>query len=888
MTAINTHHPDPSATPIDQTTRLVRMDTHVHSNASSKPVIAAAGIVGAPESYSDPEDVYTQAKARGMDLVTITDHDTIAGAMTLVHKNYPDFVVGQEVSVAFPEDKCLLHVLVWNLTPELDEQITTLNLRDDVYNFAAWLAQHQLPHALAHPLYVQNAKLTPWHIERCALLFKNFETINGAHDNTLNTHIARYAASLTPKKIQHLIDTHDITPHWPRIWEKGQTGGSDDHALLNIGRTWTQIPFAHHETPTASDFVKRIGQGRAQAGGAGGHAALLAHQITTVGAQHFARTGHHKRSPAGRYASAKMLRFFGAQAPAPTKARLIASYAWKKAVPFEIKRRKRTSPTLPLLLKDFKHTLERHPSLKANLDPDTWNDGPPVSQHDEMAHFVADLITTMSATLNETIPTALAGKHYKDLAKQLQTYAMLQLAQLPYIVSLYCQNKERAFVQDFAQHTDTQCTQESTRPTRVLKFTDTLCDVNGVCRFIQNTANTARRNNRDLTVFTSSRIPLPPTVVDAPNVRNFTPIFAMKMPKYETLDLALPPLLEMLRAADELRPDVIHISTPGPVGMVGMLAAKLMRVPVVGVYHTDFPAYVDELFDDHVSTTVCKQFMSLFYKQFRAVFSRSDDYANRLKDLGLDENKLVKLKPGFDNHQFSRELRDDSIWDQHNVPRDAIKILFCGRVSTEKNLPLLVNLWPDIKQRIEASGKQAHLIIIGDGPYRKTMEKRLQGLGAHFLGFRHGPELATLYASTDCFAFPSTTDTLGQVVMEAQASGVPVVATNEGGPKEVIDHNHTGYVLPIEDPTAWTDAIVQIATDDALRQRMSKSAVEHMKQFSFDESFAHYWNIHEHARVARFTKDTPTTTTTTTAESEHTENEQAAQQLNKRRAPMPS
>jgi glycosyltransferase involved in cell wall biosynthesis/predicted metal-dependent phosphoesterase TrpH len=886
MTAINTHTRDLPDTPIDRTTRLVRMDTHVHSSASSKPVIAAAGIVGAPESYSDPERVFEQAKARGMDLVTITDHDTIAGAMTLVHKNYPDFVVGQEVSVRFPEDQCLLHVLVWNLTPELDEQITTLGLRDDVYDFAAWLAQHRLPHSLAHPLYVQNAKLTPRHIERCALLFKNFETINGAHDNTLNTQIARYAASLTPKTIQRLIDTHDITPHWPRIWEKGQTGGSDDHALLNIGRTWTQIPFHNSETPTATEFVKRIGQGLAQAGGIGGHTALLAHQITTVGAQHFARTGHHKRSPAGRYASAKLLRFFGATAPAPTKARLIASYAWKKAVPFEIKRRRSASTTLPLLLKDFKHTLDRHPALKANLDPDTWSAGPPVSQHDEMASFVADLITTMSATLNDTIPSALANKQYKDLAKQLQTYAMLQLAQLPYIVSLYCQNKERAFVQDFARHTSTENPEDTTRPTRVLKFTDTLCDVNGVCRFIQNTANTARRNNRDLTVFTSSRIPLPPTVADAPNVRNFTPIFAMKMPKYETLDLALPPLLEMLRAADELRPDVIHISTPGPVGMVGMLAAKLMRVPVVGVYHTDFPAYVDELFDDHVSTTICKQFMSLFYRQFRAVFSRSSDYANRLKDLGLDENKLVKLKPGFDNHQFSRDLRDDSIWDQHNVPRDAIKILFCGRVSTEKNLPLLVDLWPDIKSRIEAAGKQAHLIIIGDGPYRTKMAKRLEGLNAHFLGFRHGPELAALYASCDCFAFPSTTDTLGQVVMEAQASGVPVVATNEGGPKEVIDHNHTGYVLPIDDPTAWTDAIVQIATDDALRQRMSKSAVEHMKQFSFDESFAHYWNIHEHARAAPFTKDTPTTTTTT--DPEHTENEQAAEQLNKRRAPMPS
>lgn len=832
--------------------RRVRMDTHCHSHASSKPVIAAAGIVGAPESYSEPERVYEQARKRGMDLVTITDHDTIDGAMELVEKHYDRFVVGQEVSVHFPEDRCLLHVLVWDLNPALHEEIAEHNLREDVYQFAAWLAERNLPHALAHPLYVQNARLTPWHIERCALLFKNFETINGAHDDSLNTSIARFVRSLSPNKIQRLVDTHGIKPHWPRVWEKGCTGGSDDHALLNVGRAWTSMKWDPVEELDAAAFVRRIGQGHGVAGGEGGHSSLLAHQISTVGAQHFARTGHHKRSPAGRYASAKLLRFFGATAPAPSKARLVASHLWRKAVPFEIKRRRATSATLPLLLKDFKATLDRHPSLKANLDPKTWDDGPAVSQHDEMAAFVSDLITTMSTTLNGTIPEALASKEYKDVGRQIQTYAMLQLAQLPYILSLYCQNKERRFVQEFADHTQTHDPDEATRPTRVLKFTDTLADVNGVCRFIQNTARTAGAMGHDLTVFTSTRLELP----EIDNVRNFTPIFAMKMPKYETLDLALPPLLEMLRAADEMRPDVIHISTPGPVGMAGMLAAKLMRVPVVGVYHTDFPSYVDELFDDHVSTVICKNFMSLFYKQFRAVFSRSDDYASRLEALGLSKDKLVKLKPGFDNEQFSRELRDESVWDEHGVPRDAVKVLFCGRVSTEKNLPLIVERWASMRAQCAASGVDARFVVVGDGPYKKKMEKLLEGQGAHFLGFRHGEELATLYASCEIFAFPSTTDTLGQVVMEAQASGVPVVATDQGGPKEVIEHNVSGLVLSIEDPDAWCGAIVELACDAGRRDAMGRAGVEHMKSFSFRASFEHYWDVHERARVSRFGQKT--------------------------------
>ncbi|MFK7758580.1 MAG: glycosyltransferase family 4 protein [Phycisphaerales bacterium] len=388
-----------------------------------------------------------------------------------------------------------------------------------------------------------------------------------------------------------------------------------------------------------------------------------------------------------------------------------------------------------------------------------------------------------------------------------------------------------------------------TTPTRVLKFTDTLVDINGVCRFIQNTAATAHRTNHDLTVFTSTRIPFPDHLKPLPNITNFTPLYARPMPGYDTLDLAIPPMLTMLRAAEDHRPDVIHISTPGAVGMVGMIASKLMRVPVVGVYHTDFPSYIDELFDSRFMSSGCRALMRTFYKQFAAVFSRSADYAQRLTELGINPHKLVRLTPGFDNEQFSQTLRDPSIWEPLDVPSTGFKLFFCGRVSTEKNLPILTKHWPSIKERIESATQQpAQLIIIGDGPYRAEMQAKLQQHNTYFLGFKHSKELATLYASCDLFAFPSTTDTLGQVVMESQASGVPVIATDQGGPKEVIDHPHTGLVLPIDDPVTWTDAIVELAIDTKRRKAMGAAGVELMKNFSFNASFKHYWSIHEGAR----------------------------------------
>ncbi len=823
--------------------RAVRMDTHCHSKASSKPVIAAMGLIGCPESYSEPERVYDQARARGMDLVTLTDHDTIDGAMELVHRGFQGFVVGQEVSVKFPEDRCLLHVLVWDLTPKLHDEIGANRLRDDVYQFAAWLRERNLPHAFAHPLYVQNGRLTRWHIERATLLFKGFETINGAHDDALNRTIARYLDTLSPAKVQELIDRHGMQPLWPRVWEKSRTGGSDDHALLNVGRTWTEVPFEAGEGVTAREFVRRIGQGLGSSGGQGGHAALLAHQISTVGAHHFAREHFKRRSPTGRYVSARFLRFFGAEVQAPSKKRVLAYRSARKI--WLGKKASKPSPVLKALQDEFKPLLNKYPNLRERMDPDRWLDGTPASQHDEMAEFVADLVQTLGRAMESSAGKAAAKKDASKILEHITGYLVLQAAQIPYIVSLFCQNKERRFVEQFQQETGAHDPAEAGRPLRVMKFTDTLADVNGVCRFIQNAARRAHDTGRDLTVVTSTRFEIP--VKDLPNIINFDPVFATKMPKYENLELALPPILKMLRFADQKRPDVIHLSTPGPVGCVGMLAAKLLRVPVVGVYHTDFPAYVDRLFDDRAATATCEKAMSVFYKPFKAVFTRSADYAECLRSLGLRDEQIVRLRAGYDDRHFSPAYRDPSVWNAHGLERDSVKVLFCGRVSVEKSLPLLTEIWPSVRRAAAERGVDTELVIIGDGPYRATMQRELRGQHAHFLGFRHGAELSTLYASCDLFAFPSTTDTLGQVVMESQASGMPVLVTDVGGPQEVVDDGVTGLVLPAGDKARWTEALVRLICDPQSRARMGSEACAFMKPRTFAASFDHYWEVHERA-----------------------------------------
>jgi len=826
------------------TAGLTRIDAHCHSWASDGPAVAALGLINCPECYSPPERVYEQAMARGMDLVTITDHDTIKGAMELVERGFDRFIVGQEVSVRFPEDRCMLHVLVWNLTPELDEELTKEDLRNDIYKFAAWLKDRDLPHAVAHPLYIQNGKLTRWHIERAVLLFKGFECLNGAHNYTVSDAVARFLDGLTPNALERLSADHSLEPVWSQPWIKARTGGSDDHGLLNIGRTWTQItPRDGVTIRDPQEFFKRVMNGESTQGGVGGHSALLAHQLATVGAHYFADRLYESRSPSGRYLSSKLLKFAGVKVKAPSKKR-VAAFKVTQKMWLGRKAQRKTLPIVRALKKELRPVLEKYPEIHRRLDPDTWTSGAPVSEHERMAEFVQDLSAALSASMAPSAVKSLKKRDPSRLTEHLMSYAILHLAQLPYLFSLFHQNKERNFLDQFEHETATPGSGVSVleRPMRVSLFTDTIADVNGVCRFIQNVAEMAHDTGRDLEVITSTKLTPP----DMANIHNFDPVFAAKLPKYENLDLNLPPIMKILRHVDQHQPDVIHISTPGPVGCVGFLAAKMLRIPVLGVYHTDFPAYVDQLFDDSGMTKVCEKFMRAFYKPFSAIFTRSEDYVESLVKLGLPRDGMVSLMPGFDANLFHTQYRDTSVWDTLGIPQDTVKVLFVGRVSVEKNMPLLTKIWKQVRKRLKDLGTdtKAELIIVGDGPYAAEMSKELKGKDARFLGFRHGQELSTIYASCDMFAFPSTTDTLGQVVMESQGSGLPVIVTDQGGPKEVVEHERTGYVLPADDIDAWVNRIADLIVDHDKRKSMGAAAHAEMQKYALVHSFEHFWQVH--------------------------------------------
>ncbi len=813
-----------------------RADLHCHSEASNKTGEAMLNMIRCPESYSRPQDVYAQALRRGMDFVTITDHDSIEGVQRVLEM--PGVVVGEELTCWFPEDGCKMHVLVYGHTAE--QHVDLQRIARNIYDVAAYFEEHNLAHSVAHPIYRQNDKLERWHLERLLLLFKSFECLNGAHSGLHREAFEPLMDSLTPEEIERLSRVHGIKPRWPEPWKKGRTAGSDDHGLLNIGRTWTEFPA---DVLTPADVLQAIRDGRTRPGGEAGSSIKLAHTFWGVAVRYYTR---HLLDP-GRNnpnLAATLLQTLAGERPKPSKLRMLTLAARSKVRSIRRKVMARIggqeiTPTSGLIKNLFIESVKRraaeHPGLLEELEKGL----PPLGNHDEMLRFVNSINRDVSRGVAESISDSIDRASLVGLFDSIGAALAQQFVLSPYYFALFHQNKERRLLPSITR-------QDVRRRGDALKvglFTDTFDDINGVSRFIRDMGRLAHASGRELVVHTStpaSQVKFDD--VQAPFRRNFEPLVSRPMPYYADISVNLPPVLEVLEWADRQQFDVIHVSTPGPMGLLGLLAAKMLRVPVLATYHTDFPAYIERLTGDHRLANGTTQYMRWFYSIPEAVFSRSGSYRFNLVDLGVKEERLRTIRAGIDLEKFNPSRADPS--RLRGVGVDARKtpavLLYAGRVSVEKSLPMLVRAFKQLSTR----RRDVCLVVAGDGPYRQEMQEELAGLPAYFPGYCDDATLAALYAGAWLFTFPSRTDTLGQVVMEAQACGLPCVISPDGGPKETVVDGQTGLIIASTEPTDWCDAIDGLLDDVARLARMRSASAARGARFGISRSFDTFWREH--------------------------------------------
>lgn len=361
---------------------------------------------------------------------------------------------------------------------------------------------------------------------------------------------------------------------------------------------------------------------------------------------------------------------------------------------------------------------------------------------------------------------------------------------------------------------------------------DTVFDVNGVSRFIQDFSKEAKKFEKNFYVLTSTE---KKHYENIENIINIKPYFRMKMPFYKSLDLVIPNFFKIKKEIKRLNPDLLHISTPGTVGLCALISAKLLKIPVVGIYHTDFPAYMEKNTKSKFVKKGTILFLKIFYSSYKALFSRSDEYFETIKEqLGFKQEDLYLLKAGINIETFDKKFKDENIWNKYNIDKNRFKFLYIGRVSIEKNVHKLINLWSE--NRFE----NCELILVGDVEIDGLNMEELKKKNISFLGRKQELELSKIYASSDCFIFPSTTDTLGQVVMEAMSSGLPVIVTNKGGPKTFVNES-CGYIVDINNYAEVSNIIKEVSKKDENYFSKKESAYNFMRDKSISHSFLNFW-----------------------------------------------
>jgi glycosyltransferase involved in cell wall biosynthesis/predicted metal-dependent phosphoesterase TrpH len=727
-----------------------RADMHVHSTASELSKLGIQRSLNLPECATPPEEVYELAKRRGMDFVTITDHDTIAGALTLEH--LPDTFISEELTVWFKGEPQAVHMLCYGITPDDHDWLQAHN--DDVEACAAYLHAHEITAALAHPFYAVEAPLTPRHRRRLAQLFPIWETRNGSRAKELNLPAFVY------------IETHGGTP----------IGGSDDHAGIDIGRTFTETPSA----ATPAEFLTHVRAGRAGAHGAQGSAAKWTHAAMALAVRALGRGE-------------------GVARPEPTA-------------------------VLKIVERVMREGDVRHGAVGTDLGPEdarsllrAWLEGMNLDideanllellQEGELSHpdlyrrarriherKLADWVLDVVAMTDGTNPLDLPGA-------ALELFDAC-IPAIPYAAAGAFLGREKFKL----------TRSDGDRP-RVALVADGLGGMHGVTHTIRQI------RDRGVPGFEVEVIG-----TDADVDRRLSAVAEIDIPFYPGLKIGVPSVPAIVDALAEGRYDLVHLCSPGPAGLGAWLLARVLELPVIGSYHTELAAYAGLRTGNAQLEGLAGIALAQFYGACDVVLSPSPASDQRLEQLGIGSERTGRWDRGVDLGRFDPELRTPGL-----LP-DSVNVLYAGRLTKEKGADLLADAFLAARWR----DPRLHLVLAGGGPEEDRLRERL-GDHATFLGWLSGEELARAYASADVFLFASQTDTFGQVILEAQASGLPVVAAAEGGPMSLIESGETGLLAP-PNAEALAEAVLSVLGTPLLRERLRRAGLAAVRGRTWEAS----------------------------------------------------
>jgi glycosyltransferase involved in cell wall biosynthesis len=281
------------------------------------------------------------------------------------------------------------------------------------------------------------------------------------------------------------------------------------------------------------------------------------------------------------------------------------------------------------------------------------------------------------------------------------------------------------------------------------------------------------------------------------------------------------------------KPDIVHVVNPALLGFSGIYYSKRLKLPLIASYHTNIPQYLD-FYRVPILKPILWTYLRLMHNRADLNLCTSETTKTELEKRKF--RRLQVWKRGVALERFNPSYYDHNIRMRltNSVPKRKL-LLFVGRLAAEKNIESL--------REVLAASPDYCLALVGDGPFRPALEKHFAGTNTVFCGFLLGDELSKAYASADLFIFPSTTETLGLVLMEAMAAGLPIVAAQSGPTCEQIQDGKTGVLFDPDERGSMV-AAVQSLNNRALRDRISVQASAYVQRYGWEGPSEQLYNIY--------------------------------------------
>lgn len=311
-------------------------------------------------------------------------------------------------------------------------------------------------------------------------------------------------------------------------------------------------------------------------------------------------------------------------------------------------------------------------------------------------------------------------------------------------------------------------------------------------------------------------------------VTKFFKVASFPVPFYKEYKFAYPGYKKFGSTLKEFKPDIIHINSPCSLGLAAIKYAKKNNIPIIATYHTHFPSYA-KYYNIKQLEFISWNYLRKLYNRCDRVFVPSETIMNELREHGFKTTEY--LPHGIDLNLFNKSFKSIE-WKKSLNIQDKKILLFVGRLVWEKDLRTLTEIY----DHLTGLRDDVVFLLVGDGPIRKELEKLMPE--ALFLGYKSGKELSTIYASSDLFVFPSTTETFGNVVLEAMASGIVPVCSDEGGASSSIRNNHNGVICKAKDSFDFSKKILNIINNPSELLKISENSIEYASTQSWENIFS--------------------------------------------------